>query len=112
LSAITASQGIAQLAPQAADDRSNLDKRSAISAEVERIARPYLLAMIQLPKDAPGEAACGYSGRSRLAVCSCGRRRSVPWRKLRTDFEDKTAIYGRPFKCKACQSGEETARAP
>ena len=64
--------------------------------------------MIELCKDAPGEAACGYSGRPLLAVCSCGRRRTVPFRKLRTDFGDKTPIYGRPFRCKDCQSTDVT----
>jgi len=60
--------------------------------------------MIELPKDAPGEAACGYSGRPLLAICPCGKRRTVPFRLLKTDFGDQTAIYGRPFKCKVCDS--------
>ena len=64
--------------------------------------------MIELPKNAPGEAACGYSGRPLLAVFSCGGRRTVPFRKLRTDFGDKTPIYGRPFRCRTCQDGEVT----
>lgn len=64
--------------------------------------------MIELSKEAPGEAACGYSGRPLLAVCSCGQRRTVPFRKLRTDFGDRTPIYDRPFRCKDCQSTEVT----
>lgn len=64
--------------------------------------------MIELHKDAPGEAACGYSGRPLLVVCSCGQRRAVPFRKLRADFGDKSPIYGRPFRCKACQSSDVT----
>lgn len=64
--------------------------------------------MLELPKNAPGEAACGYSGRPLVAVCPCGGRRSIPFRKLKTDFGDKTPIYGRPFQCKECKSSEVT----
>ena len=32
----------------------------------------------------------------------------MPWRKLKTDFGDRSPIYGRPFRCKTCQGGEVT----
>lgn len=64
--------------------------------------------MIELPRDATGHAACGYSGRPLLAVCSCGRRRTIPFRLLKADFGDATPIYGRRYRCTACQSSEVT----
>lgn len=67
--------------------------------------------MIELPRDAAGQAACGYSGRPLLAVCPCGRRRTVPFRLLKTDFGDATPIYGRRYRCKACQGSEVTLYA-
>lgn len=91
-----------------ADGRSIRDGLAAELAEVGRHQRRYRPAMLKLPKNALGEAACGYSGRPLLAVCSCGQRRSIAFRKLKTDFGDKTPIYGRPFQCKACQSSDVT----
>jgi hypothetical protein len=64
--------------------------------------------MIELPRDAPGSVACGRSGLPLLAVCPCGRRRLVPFRLLKTSEIDRTPIYARPFKCKACGSREVT----
>lgn len=64
--------------------------------------------MIEIPKDAPGSAACGRSGLPLLAICNCGRRRTVPFRLLKTGDEDPTPLYGRPFKCKECGSREVT----
>ncbi|MDB5575313.1 MAG: hypothetical protein JWR80_489 [Bradyrhizobium sp.] len=62
--------------------------------------------MIELSKDAPGEAACGYSGRPLVALCPCGRRRFIVFRRLKTDFGDRTPLYSRPFKCPGCGSIE------
>ena len=62
--------------------------------------------MIELPRDAPGSVACGRSGLPLLAICSCGRRRLVPFRLLKTSDTDRTPLYSRPFKCKACGSSE------
>jgi len=64
--------------------------------------------MIEIPRDAPGSIACGRSGLPLLAVCPCGRRRTVPFRLLMTSKTDRTPLYGRPFKCKACGSREVT----
>jgi hypothetical protein len=64
--------------------------------------------MIGIPRDAPGSVACGRSGLPLLAVCPCGRRRTVPYRLLQTSETDRTPVYGRPFKCKACGSREVT----
>lgn len=64
--------------------------------------------MIELPKDAPGEAACGYSGRPLVAHCACGRRRLVPFRKLGTAHGDRTPLHGRPFRCRACGASDVT----
>lgn len=58
--------------------------------------------MIELPKDAPGKAACGRSGLPLLARCACGHECTVPWLKLRTHDADETPLYGRRFKCQAC----------
>jgi hypothetical protein len=60
--------------------------------------------MIQLPADARGFAACGRSGLPLVAVCSAGHRRLVPFRLLRTNNDDRTPLYGRPFLCRACGS--------
>ena len=68
--------------------------------------------MIELPPDAPGEAACGYSGRPLVALCTCGRRCFVPFRHLRTDYGDRTPLYSRPFMCPACGSATVTLFAP
>jgi hypothetical protein len=64
--------------------------------------------MIEIPRDAPGSVACGRSGLPLLAVCPCGRRRTVPFRLLMTSETDHTPIYGRPFRCKACGRQEVT----
>jgi hypothetical protein len=62
--------------------------------------------MIEIPRDAPGSVACGRSGLPLLATCSNGHRRLVPFRLLKTGPGDRTPLYGRPFKCKACGSRE------
>jgi hypothetical protein len=62
--------------------------------------------MIEIAPDAPGSVACGRSGLPLLAVCPCGNRRTVPFRLLKTSETDCTALYGRPFRCRACGSGE------
>ena len=64
--------------------------------------------MIEIARDAPGSVACGRSGLPLLAVCPCGHRRTVPFRLLKTSETDRTPLYGRPFKCRACGGGEVT----
>jgi hypothetical protein len=64
--------------------------------------------MIGIPRDAPGSVACGRSGLPLLAICPIGHNRLIPFRLLRTPETDRTPIYGRPFKCKACGSPEVT----
>jgi hypothetical protein len=64
--------------------------------------------MIEIARDVPGAVACGRSGLPLLAVCPCGRRRTVPYRLLQTSETDRTLLYGRPFKCKACGSRDVT----
>lgn len=64
--------------------------------------------MIELAPDAPGKVACGRSGLPLLAICPCGRKRTVPFRSLKTNDDDTTPLYGRPFKCKACGSHDVT----
>ncbi|MPZ36366.1 MAG: hypothetical protein GEV13_36375 [Rhodospirillales bacterium] len=64
--------------------------------------------MLQLPQDAPGSVATGRSGRPLLAICSSGHRRTVPFRLLMASEADRTPLYGRPFKCRACGSREVT----
>jgi len=64
--------------------------------------------MIEIARDAPGSVACGHSGLPLLAVCPCGHRRLIPFRILRTSDADRTPLYGRPFKCRACGSREVT----
>jgi hypothetical protein len=64
--------------------------------------------MIKIARDAPASVACGRSGLPLLAVCPCGRRRLVPFRLLKTHDADKTPLYGRPFKCRACGGSEVT----
>ena len=64
--------------------------------------------MIDIPRDAPGSVACGRSGLSLLTICPNGHHRTVPLRLLKTSESDRTAIYGRPFKCRACGSREVT----
>lgn len=64
--------------------------------------------MIEIPRDSPGSAACGYSGRPLLAICPAGHRRTVPFRLLKTAEDDRSPLYGRPFKCPACASPEVT----
>ena len=51
-------------------------------------------------------ARCWRSGLPLLAVCPCGHRRTVPFRLLKTSETDCTELYGRPFRCRACGSGE------
>jgi hypothetical protein len=43
-----------------------------------------------------------------VASCSNGHRRLVPFRLLKTGPADRTPIYGRPFRCKACGRREVT----
>jgi hypothetical protein len=62
--------------------------------------------MIAIPRDAPGAVACGRSGLPLLAICPCGRRRTVPFRLPKTSESDRTPVYGRPFKCRVCGSRE------
>lgn len=62
--------------------------------------------MIQLPSDAPGSAAWGRAGLPLMAVCPTGHRRCVPQRFLKTDNDDATPLYSRPFKCFVCGSRE------
>jgi hypothetical protein len=62
--------------------------------------------MIEIAQDAPGSAACGRSGLPLLAICPTGHRRTVPFRLLKTSEGDRTPLYGRPFKCRACGSPE------
>jgi hypothetical protein len=64
--------------------------------------------MLELPRDAPGSVACSRSGLPLLATCPNGHRRTVPFRRLRTSESDRTPVYSRPFKCKACGSREVT----
>ena len=58
--------------------------------------------MTPIARDAPGFVTCGRSGLPLLAVCSSGHRRTIPFRLLKTSETDRTPIYGRPFKCRAC----------
>jgi hypothetical protein len=62
-------------------------------------------AMIEIPQDAPGSVACGLP---LLAICPAGHRRTIPFRLLKTGPDDRTPLYGRPFKCRACGSREVT----
>jgi hypothetical protein len=62
--------------------------------------------MIGIPRDAPGSVACGRSGLPLLAICPIGHNRLVAFRLLKTSETDRTPLYGRPFKCKACGSRE------
>lgn len=80
----------------------------AVAADVGTLGegRRYRRDMILMPRDAPGSIACGRSGLPMLAVCPSGHRRTVPFRLLKTSEDDRTPLYGRPFKCKACGSPE------
>jgi len=62
--------------------------------------------MIEIPRDAPGSVACGRSGLPLLAICPGGHRRTVPFRLLKTADHDRSLLYGRPFRCRACGSPE------
>jgi hypothetical protein len=64
--------------------------------------------MIEIARDAPGSVACGRSGLPLLAICPCGRHRTVPYRLLKTSDTDRTPLYGRLFRCKACGRREVT----
>jgi hypothetical protein len=64
--------------------------------------------MIGIARDAPGSVACGRSGLPLLAICPIGHNRLVAFRLLKTSEIDRTSLYGRPFKCKACGSREVT----
>ena len=64
--------------------------------------------MIAIPRDVAGSAACGRSGLPLLAICPIGHNRLIPYRRLKTSESDRTPLYGRPFRCKACGSGEVT----
>jgi hypothetical protein len=61
-----------------------------------------VLDMIAIPQDAPASVACGRSGLPLLAICPMGHRRTVPFRLLKTSENDRTPLYGRPFKCREC----------
>jgi hypothetical protein len=67
--------------------------------------------MIEIPRDAPGAVAYDRSGLPLLATCSNGHRRMIPFRLLKTRNDDRTPIYARPFKCRACGSREVTLSA-
>ena len=41
-----------------------------------------------------------------LAICPNRHRRLIPFRLLKIREDDRTPLYGRPFKCKACGSPE------
>lgn len=64
--------------------------------------------MIKLPRTATGHDACGRSGLPLIALCPCGCRRSIPFRRLKTDFGDTTPLYGRPFQRFVCGSRDVT----
>ena len=64
--------------------------------------------MKAIARDAPGSVACDRSGLPLLAICPIGHNRLVPFRLLKTSETDRTPLYGRPFKCKACGSREVT----
>jgi hypothetical protein len=40
------------------------------------------------------------------AICPSGHRWLIPFRLLKTGPDDRTPLYGRPFRCKACGSRE------
>ena len=65
--------------------------------------------MIQIARDAPGSIACGRCGLPLLAICPYGHRRTVPFRLLKTSEDDRTPLYGRPFKCRECGSRDVAA---
>jgi hypothetical protein len=67
-----------------------------------------VLDRIEIPQDAPGSVACGRSGLPLLASCSNGHRRMIPFRLLKTGPDDRTPLYGQPFKCRTCGSREVT----
>lgn len=62
--------------------------------------------MIRIPRDAAGSVACGRSGRPLLAICANRHKRLVPFRRLKTSAQDRTPIYGRPYRCPECASPE------
>ena len=64
--------------------------------------------MLQLARDAPGSDACNRSGLPLLAICPNRHRRLIPFRLLKAHADDRTPLYGRPFKCKECGSPEVT----
>jgi len=76
--------------------------------ETARQRQRCLASVRQFPIDAPGSAACGRSGLPLVAVCGNAHRRIVPFRLLRTDGDDRSPLYARPFVCKACGSREVT----
>jgi hypothetical protein len=59
---------------------------------------------------APGSIACGRSGLPLLASCGNGHRRLIPFRLLKTRDDDRTPLYGRPFKCRTCGNREVALR--
>jgi hypothetical protein len=64
--------------------------------------------MHQIPRAAPGSYACSRSDLPLLGVCPNGHRRLIPFRLLRTNKDDRTPLYDRPFKCKECGSPKVT----
>lgn len=63
-----------------------------------------LESMTPIARDAPASIACNRSGRPLLAVCGNGHRRLVPFRLLKASAEDRSPLYGRPFRCRTCGS--------
>jgi hypothetical protein len=64
--------------------------------------------MIEIARDAPGSVAWGSQRPAATSGVPLRRRRTVPFRLLLTSETDRTLIYARPFKCKACGSREVT----
>jgi hypothetical protein len=89
---------------------SGVFRRQAMHRRVRsrRRSTATLLDMIELPQDAPGSVACGRSGLPLLAICPNGHRRAVPFRLLKTSADDRSPLYGRPFRCRVCDSAELT----
>lgn len=73
-------------------------------AELDIIVAP----MIPISRESAGSIACGRSGLPLLAICPAGHRRTVPFRLLKTSDDDRTSLYGRPFKCRTCGSRKVT----
>jgi hypothetical protein len=81
----------------------SLQAQDACNAE-----RGTVVDMLEISRGAPGRVACGRSGLPLLAICPNGHRRTVPFRLLKTSADDRSPLYSRPFKCKACGSRDVT----